>query len=161
MTTETIKFQKIPVKDKLDWCSDEAFVVVWAIDEEIKKSSISADGISNYVESSSSHVINYRGNYWKDKATQERGLASRPLAHFVHFDAEELFEKNADGEHVLDDNGNKKPTGEVIPAYKEWVDTFTVDMGHLQSQRVINSSMTGIDERNRLIMLDVERNFPK
>jgi hypothetical protein len=151
----------MPVKDKLGWCSKEAFVVVWAIEEEIKKSSISPDGISNYVESSNSHVIKYQGNYWQDKATQEQGLDSRPLAHFVHFDAEELFEKNADGEHVLDDNGNKKPTGEVIPAYKEWVDTFIVDMKHIQSRQVINSSMVGIDERNRLIQLDLERNFPK
>ena len=157
--TSTIKINSAPVKDKLGWCHPNAFIAIWAIDEELRSSSISTDGVSPYVENSRSHVIQYQGNYWGDNQMQLDGLESRPLARFVEFEAEEVCEVNSEGEYVLNDNGDKIKTGEIIPAYKIWTDKFTVDMNHLQSLQVINSSLAGKDERNRLIELDVKRWF--
>lgn len=154
----TIKINNVPVKDKLGWCHPNAFVAIWAIDEELKSSSISSDGLSGYVESSRSHVIEYQGNYWGDNQMQLDGLDSRPLACYVEIEAEAVCEVNSEGEYALDDAGNKIPTGEVIPAYDVWTDRFSVDMGHVESLQILNDPLyTGKEERDRLIEFDVKR----
>lgn len=159
MTTQ-ITLNKVLVKDNLGWPCAEAFVVIWDIDEVVKTKSTSVNGIGDYVESSRSHVIKYKGNYWFDKETQLAGLPSRPLAHFVQFDAQKDYEKNEAGEYVLDDNGDKKETGDTIPAHEVWTDYFTVDMDHAESRLIRSSGITGNAEREKLIDKDVKRRFP-
>ena len=160
MTIETIKLKGC-VKDKIDWDRKDAFIVVWKIKSDESSLLVSDDGISNYVDSSASNKIEYMGNYWGDQQMQIDGKESRPLAHFVEVAEEILYKRNEDDEHILDDSGDKIPTGKTKPAYKVWTDKFTVDMDHLQSVQVINSSMTGNAEKLRLVELDAKRRFPK
>lgn len=159
MTMETIKLKGC-VKDKLGWGRKDAFIAVWRIKSDESSLLESGDGISDYIDSSGPNEIVYEGNYWGDQQMQIEGLPSRPLAHFVEIEAEILYKRNEDDEHVLDDNGNKIPTGKAKPAYKVWTDKFTVDMEHFQSVQVLNSSMTGIAEKLRLVELDAKRRFP-
>jgi hypothetical protein len=161
MTTQTVKINDpaLTVKDKLGWGYSNPFIAIWDVDEIVSTKSRSIDGISDYVETSRSHVIKYEGNYWGSKQMQSDGLDSRPLAHFIEFDAESVYEVNLEGEYSLDDSGEKIPTGEIIPAYKIWTDKFTVDMEHPDSIHVRNGPMTGKEERNELISLDVKRKF--
>jgi hypothetical protein len=156
---ETIKLKGC-VKDKLGWGRKDAFIAVWKVDIEESSSLVSDGGISDYVDSSGPNEIVYMGNYWGEQQMQIDGLDSRPLAHFVEIKEEILYKRNEDGEHILDDNGYKIPTGKTKPAYKVWTDKFTVDMEHLQSVQVLNSSMTGNAEKLRLVELDVKRRFP-
>jgi len=160
--TQTVKINKAVVKDKLGWGHPSAFIAIWDVTEEIKSRSTSSDGIGDYVEESHSHVIEYEGNYWGDRQMQIDGLDSRPLAHFVEIEQEVVYEKNEFNENVLDDVGEKVPTGEIKPAYMVWTDKFTVDMKHPQSVQITsNPSISGKEERNRLIELDVKRKFPE
>ena len=159
--TQTVRIHRAEVKDKLGWGRPNAFISIWDVTEEIKSRSTSSDGISDYVEESHSHVIEYKGNYWGDRQMQIDGLDSRPLAHFVEVDSEVVYETNEYNENTLDDAGGKIPTGEIKPAYMVWTDKFYVDMKHPESIQITsNDSISGKEERNRLIELDVKRKFP-
>ena len=158
MTRPRIKVANLLVKDRDGWKYKDAFVVVRNIEAEVKTSAKSKDGVDGY-EETSTYNIEYTCNYWMDKATQEADLPSRALGRFVDVPAEDIYEVNGAGENILDDRGDKKPTGEVIPAHQMWTEKHTVDTDHLQSQEVLNSSMVGLDERNRLVELDVMRKF--
>ena len=158
MTTPRVKVDKMLVKDKKGWPYDNAFIVVRKIESTIENLAESKLGTDGYDETST-YNIKYTCNYWGSKAMQEAGLPSRPLGRFIDIPAVTVYEKNSDGEHVLDDAGNKKPTGEILPARDEWSEEFIVDTEHLQSVQVLNSSMAGIDERNRLVELNITRDF--
>ena len=147
------------VEDKLGWDYPSAFVAIRHVEEESKTSYTSDDLKGNYVSGLNSHVIIYEGNYWGSIEMQQRGTESRPLVCLEQFDAEAIHEVNSEGEYSLDDSGNRIPTGEVIPAYEEWVDVFSVDLNHVQSVQVINSAMSPEDKLFQLIELDVKRRF--
>ena len=157
--TRPVKTFLSRVEDKLGWDYPNALVAIRHVEEESKTTYTSEDCKGNYVSGLNSHAINYEGNYWGSKEMQQRGAESRPLLHLKKFDAEAIYEVNIDGEYSLDDNGHKIPTGDVIPAHDEWVGVFTVDLGHLQSVQVLNSSMSPEDKTFRLIELDVQRRF--
>ena len=154
-----VKIFTAQVKDKLGWDFPAALVAIRFARELSEISYLSEDLRSDYVSGLNSHVIKYEGNYWGTKQMQADGCESRPLAHFVDVDEEVLYEVNKEGEYLLDDKGAEIPTGEVVPAHKVWTDKFTVDLSHLQSVQVLNSSMPPEDKLFRLIELDVLRRF--
>ena len=157
--TRQVKVFSAQVKDKLGWDHPAALVAIRFVRELSEVSYLSEDLKSDYVSGLNSHVINYEGNYWGTKQMQVEGLESRPLAHFVDVEEEILYEVNEAGEYALNDNGDNIPTGDVIKAHKVWTDKFTVDLNHLQSVQVLNSSMPPEDKLFRLIELDVLRRF--
>lgn len=157
--TRQVKVFPAQVKDNLGWDIPAALVAIRFVRELSEVSYLSDDCVSDYVSGLNSHVINYEGNYWGSKQMQVDGLESRPLAHFVDVEEEILYEVDKDGEYILDDNVEKIQTGDVIKAHKIWTDKFSVDLDHLQSVQVLNSSMPPEDKLFRLIELDVLRRF--
>ena len=158
MTRPRIKVPNLLIKDRDGWKYANAFAVVRNIESNVKTSANPKDGVDGYDEMSE-YDITYTLNYWMDKATQEADLPSKPVGRYIDVTAEVLYEVNEEGEYSLNDQGQPIPTGETVPAHKVWTETHTVDTEHLQSQQVLNSSMVGIDERNRLVELDVMRKF--
>ena len=158
MTRPRIKVPNLLVKDRDGWKYKDAFVVVRRIHSIIDNLAEPKDGVDGYDETSN-YKITYTCNFFMDKETQEADLPSRPLGRFVEVPAEEVYEVTSTGECALDDNGLKIPTGEVVPAHQIWTEKHIVDTDHLQSQQVLNSSMSGVDERDRLVELDVMRKF--
>lgn len=158
MTRPRIKVPNLLVKDRDGWKYKDAFVVVRRIFSNVENTAEPKDGVDGY-EETSSYNISYTCNYFMDKATQEADLPSKPAGRFIDVPAEEIYEVNDAGEYSLDDTGAKISTGEIVPAHQVWTEKHTVDTDHLQSQQVLNSSMVGLDERNRLVELDVMRKF--
>lgn len=157
--SKQVKVFAAQVKDKLGWDFPAALVAIRFVRELSEVSYLSEDCASDYVSGVNSHVINYEGNYWGSKQMQADGCESRPLAHFITVPEEALYKLNADEEFILDDAGKKIPTGKTIPEHDVWTDKFTVDLQHLQSVQVLNSSMSPEDKLFRLIELDVMRRF--
>jgi hypothetical protein len=158
--TRAVKTFTARIENKLGWDYPLAFVAIRHVEEESKTTYTSENCKDNYISGLNSHVIMYEANYWGSKEQQMRGLESCPLVHLKQFDEEAVYKLNLEGEYSLDDNGDKIATGEVIPAYEEWVGVFFVDVDHLQSKQVLNSSMSPEDKTFRLIELDVQRRFP-
>ena len=138
--TTTVKTFSTPVEDKKGWDFPNAFVAIWWASETSQNTFTSDDDLGDYVEGMESHVIAYTANFWGTKQQQLNGLDSCPL-----FD--KVFVKDEENE---EDNG-----------HYEFNEVFTVDLDHLQSEQVLNSSMSSKDKIFRLIELDLTRKFKR